>query len=84
MKEKVLNLIELNDLIYHSQVIEILQELLKQNPNMFSKKVDQAFEEGSLETQMDSQPSPSKFKNKTSITKPPQSPKQAANKQSLG
>jgi hypothetical protein len=33
IKEKCLNLIELNDLFYHVTVIEQLTEMLKQNPN---------------------------------------------------
>jgi hypothetical protein len=36
IKDKVLNLIELNDLYYHATVIEQLIELLKQNPQMFA------------------------------------------------
>lgn len=40
IREKVLNLIELKDLIYHAQVIENLQELMNINPAVFSKKVD--------------------------------------------
>lgn len=35
IKEKVLNLIELNDLVYHANVIEQLTECLKRDPNMF-------------------------------------------------
>jgi hypothetical protein len=36
IKEKCLNLIELNDLFYHVTVIEQLTEILKQNPNACS------------------------------------------------
>jgi hypothetical protein len=36
IKDKVLNLIELNDLYYHAIVIEQLIEILKVNPNMFN------------------------------------------------
>ena len=36
IKDKVLNLIELNDLYYHAIVIEQLIEILKTNPNMFN------------------------------------------------
>ena len=36
IKDKVLNLIELNDLYYHASVIEQLIEILKQNPNTFN------------------------------------------------
>lgn len=36
IKDKVLNLIELNDLYYHANVIEQLIDLLKSNPNMFN------------------------------------------------
>ena len=35
IKEKCLNLIELNDLIYHAIVIEQLIEILRHNPNAF-------------------------------------------------
>lgn len=36
IKDKVLNLIELNDLYYHASVIEQLIEILNQNPNQFN------------------------------------------------
>jgi len=36
IKEKVLNLIELNDLFYHAQVIEQLIDLIKRDPNYFN------------------------------------------------
>ena len=36
IKEKCLNLIELNDLFYHVTVIEQLTEILRHNPNAYS------------------------------------------------
>ena len=35
IRDKVLNLIELNDLYYHANVIDQLMDLLKKDPNMF-------------------------------------------------
>ena len=38
IKEKVLNLIELNDLVYHAHVADVLIDILKKDPSAFQKE----------------------------------------------
>jgi hypothetical protein len=42
IKERCLNLIELNDLVYHVLVIEQLRDILKHNPQAFSETAIQS------------------------------------------
>jgi hypothetical protein len=61
IRDKVLNLIELNDLFYHANVIDQLIEILKQDPNAF-KSASEAIENPNEE----SATTPLRMKVKTS------------------